>query len=61
MNESNDLLPELQHTFFNYALVVRGDLTKLIRLKELALKEGLIVRYERMSTEYLRIVQEPRP
>lgn len=61
MNEPNDVFPELQHTFFNYALVVRGDLKKLTRLKEIALEEGLIVRYERMSTEYLRIVQEPRP
>jgi len=61
MNKSNDFFPELKHTVFNYALVVRGDLEKITRLKEVALQEGLTVRFERMSTEYLRIVQESRP
>jgi hypothetical protein len=60
-NQNDDFFPELKHTIFNYALVVRGDLQAITRLKEVALQEGLTIRFERMSTEYLRIVQEPRP
>ena len=61
MNKSEEFFPELKHTIFNYALVVRGDLGQITRLKEVALQEGLTVRFERVSTEFLRIVQEARP
>jgi len=62
MNESSDSnFPELKTTLFNFALVVRGDLVQITRLKEFTLKEGLTVRYERVSTEFLRVIQEKRP
>jgi len=61
MNDSDEVnISGLTHTFFNFAFVVRGDLQQIERLKEFALLEGLTIRYERVSTEFLRVVQEER-
>lgn len=61
MNDQNELnISGLNHTCFNFAFVVRGDLTQIERLKEFVVREGITIRYERVSTEFLRITQEER-
>jgi hypothetical protein len=52
---------ELSDSVFTYAVVIRGTVADIQTLKSFLAEKKLSIRYQRMSTEFLKITAEVRP
>lgn len=52
---------ELSEAVFTYAVVIRGTVADIQMLKAFLAEKELSIRYQRMSTEFLKITAEVRP